>query len=297
MIDRIPSLSSLRAFEAMARLERVNAVAKELHLTHGAVSHQLKLLEDSLGVALFHRQTRQMKLTEAGRTYAYQVRQALDEISQASMQLKQSQKDSTLVVSVLPSFAMYWLLPRLEDFRSQFPQLSLHLHASLSFTEFDRNRIDCAIRFGHGQWPEVVSEKLMDDSLVIVGSPRLIGRQSTQDIKKLWKFPWLHAGESWSSWLTQAGLDMDAPVAALHFTDSTHLLEAAQRGMGLALTRRSIAQDLLQRQELVLASQIESPHHGAYHLVWPHRSQQHPHLQKLRDWLSIEVKKYQLSLC
>ena len=297
MIDRIPSLSSLRAFEAMARLERVNAVAKELHLTHGAVSHQLKLLEDSLGVALFHRQTRQMKLTEAGRTYAYQVRQALDEISQASMQLKQSQKDSTLVVSVLPSFAMYWLLPRLEDFRSQFPQLNLHLHASLSFTEFDRNRIDCAIRFGHGQWPEVVSEKLMDDSLVIVGSPRLIGRQSTQDIKKLWKFPWLHAGESWSSWLTQAGLDMDAPVAALHFTDSTHLLEAAQRGMGLALTRRSIAQELLQRQELVLASQIESPHHGAYHLVWPHRSQQHPHLQKLRDWLSIEVKKYQLSLC
>ena len=297
MIDRIPSLSSLRAFEAMARLERVNAVAKELHLTHGAVSHQLKLLEDSLGVALFHRQTRQMKLTEAGRTYAYQVRQAMDEISQASMQLKQSQKDSTLVVSVLPSFAMYWLLPRLEDFRSQFPQLSLHLHASLSFTEFDRNRIDCAIRFGHGQWPEVVSEKLMDDSLVIVGSPRLIGRQSTQDIKKLWKFPWLHAGESWSSWLTQAGLDMDAPVAALHFTDSTHLLEAAQRGMGLALTRRSIAQELLQRQELVLASQIESPHHGAYHLVWPHRSQQHPHLQKLRDWLSIEVKKYQLSLC
>ena len=296
MIERIPSLSSLRVFEAMARLERVNLVAKELNLTHGAVSHQLKSLEDSLGVALFHRQARQLKLTEAGRTYAYQVRQALDEISQASMQLKQSQKNSALVVSVLPSFAMYWLLPRLEDFRSQFPQLSLHLHASLAFTEFERNRIDCAIRFGHGQWPNVVSEKLMDDSLVLVGAPSLIGQFDKANIQLLWELPWLHAGESWSSWLTHAGLELNAPAVNLHFTDSTHLLDAAKRGMGLALTRRSIAQDLLDRQELMLASQIESPHHGAYHLVWPHRSQQHPQLQPFRDWLSIQVKKFHKSL-
>lgn len=296
MIDRIPSLSSLRAFEAMARLERVNSVAKELHLTHGAVSHQLKLLEDSLGVSLFHRQTRQMKLTEAGRTYAYQVRQALDELSQASTQLKQSHRQNELTVSVLPSFAMHWLLPKLDDFRQNHPDLKLHLHANLSFTEFERNRIDCAIRFGHGQWPEVLSEKLMDDSLVIVGSPTLIGRTPSATFTHLWKLPWLHAGESWSSWLMHAGLEMDAPVAALHFTDSTHLLEAVQRGMGLALTRRSIAHDLLQRQALVLACPIESQHSGAYHLVWPHRSQNNPHLHKLRDWLSIQVKKYQLSL-
>lgn len=296
MIDRIPSLSSLRAFEAMARLERVNAVAKELHLTHGAVSHQLKLLEDSLGISLFHRQVRQMKLTEAGRTYAYQVRQALDELSQASTQLKQSQRQKELIVSVLPSFALHWLLPRLDDFRQQHPDLHLHMHASLSFTEFERNRIDCAIRFGHGQWPEVLSEKLMSDSLVIVGSPSLIGSEPNPNIKTLWNLPWLHAGESWSSWLTHAGLDLDAPVAALHFTDSTHLLEAVKRGMGLALTRRSIAQDLLQRQELVQASPIESQHLAAYHLVWPHRSQNNPHLKHLRDWLSIQIKEYQLSL-
>jgi LysR family glycine cleavage system transcriptional activator len=296
MIDRIPSLSSLRAFEALARLERVNAVAKELHLTHGAVSHQLKLLEDSLGVSLFHRQTRQMKLTEAGRTYAYQVRQALDELSQASTQLKQAQRQNELTVSVLPSFAMHWLMPRLDDFRQSHADLKLHLHASLSFTEFERNRIDCAIRFGQGQWPEVLSEKLMDDSLVLVGSPALMGQPSTLDIKSLWKLPWLHAGESWSSWLTHADLDRDAPLVVMHFTDSTHLLEAARRGMGLALTRRSIAHDLLARQELVLASPIETQHSGSYHLVWPHRSQNNPHLKQFRDWLSIQVKKYQLSL-
>ena len=296
MIDRIPSLSSLRAFEAMARLERVNAVAKELHLTHGAVSHQLKLLEDSLGISLFHRQTRQMKLTEAGRTYAYQVRQALDELSQASTQLKQTQRQNELTVSVLPSFAMHWLLPRLDDFRHLHPDLNLHMHASLSFTEFERNRIDCAIRFGYGLWPEVLSEKLMDDSLVLVGSPSLIGYKPTRNIKTLWQLPWLHAGESWSSWLTYAALNLDAPAATLHFTDSTHLLEAAKNGMGLALTRRSIAQNLLQRKELVLVSQIEAQHSGAYHLVWPHRSQNHPHLKQFRDWLSIQVKKYQLSL-
>ena len=296
MSTRIPPFSALRAFEALARLERVTAVAKELNLTHGAISHQIKSLEDLVGVPLFHRQARSMTLTDAGRTYAYQVRQILDELGQATSQLREPVNDKSLSLTVLPSFAMYWLLPRLNDFRDRHPDLHLQLHAGMQFMAFDKTRIDAALRFGHGQWPNLQTERLMGDSLVVVASPDLVANTSFKNIKSLWKFPWLHAGESWAKWLTQAGTDEDPATTVMQFTDSTHLIEATRRGMGVALTRRSIAHDLLQSGELKCLSSAEPVHHSSYYLVWPHRSQPHPSLRVFRDWLSIQVKQYQASL-
>jgi LysR family glycine cleavage system transcriptional activator len=144
MTSRIPPLSALKAFEAMARLERVNAVAKELHLTHSAVSHQLKGLEELVGVALFDRSARHMTLTEAGRTYAYQVRQSLDELSQATQKLSNPAHEDILSIAVLPSFATHWLIPRLADFQQTYPNVVLSLHAGLSFIEFEKNRMKTA---------------------------------------------------------------------------------------------------------------------------------------------------------
>lgn len=296
MTTRIPPFSALRAFEALARLERVTAVAKELHLTHGAISHQIKSLEEELGVPLFHRQARSMTLTEAGRTYAYQVRQILDELAQATSQLREPTSDKTLALTVLPSFAMYWLLPRLADFRMKHPDIHLQLNAGLHFMAFEKTRIDAALRFGHGQWPNLQSERLMGDSLVVVASPDLVKNTSFKNIKALWKFPWLHAGESWAAWLSHANLDADPAPTAMQFTDSTHLIDAARRGMGVALTRRSIAHDLLQAGELTCLSAVEPAHQSDYYLVWPYRSQPHPSLRLFRDWLSIQIKSYQISL-
>ena len=296
MSTRIPPFSALRAFEALARLERVNAVAKELHLTHGAISHQIKSLEDMVGVPLFHRQARSMTLTEAGRTYAYQIRQILDELGQATSLVREPTKANTLALTVLPSFAMYWLLPRLSDFRAQHPDIHLQLNAGLQFMTFEQTRIDAALRFGHGQWPNLQSELLMGDSLVVVAAPQLIGKASFKTGKALWKFPGLHAGESWSGWLAHAGLDASPAPTVMQFTDSTHLLEACRRGMGVALSRRSIAHELMQSGELVCLSPTEPVHQSSYYLVWPYRSQPHPVLRVFRDWLSIQIKSYQTSL-
>ena len=296
MPSRIPPLSALKAFEAMARLERVNAVAKELHLTHSAVSHQLKGLEELVGVALFDRSARHMTLTEAGRTYAYQVRQSLDELSQATQKLRNPAHEDILSIAVLPSFATYWLIPRLADFQQTYPNVVLSLHAGLSFIEFEKIRIDGALRFGHGQWPNLQTEHLMGDSLVLVGAPSLVGQQTFKTLKSLMKYPLLHSGESWTSWLQSVHIEDEPPAAAMAFTDSTHLLEAAKLGMGIALTRRSIAHNLIEQGTLRSLSPIEPAHSSSYYLVWPYHSQPHPMLKKFRDWLSIHVKQYQASL-
>lgn len=296
MNKRLPPFSALRAFEALARLGRVNAVAKELHLTHSAISHQIKNLEALVGVALFHREARTMSLTDAGRTYAYQVRHILDELSQVTNQLRDPSQDKTLALTVLPSFAMHWLLPRLPDFRALYPDIHLQLHAGLHFAVLENNRIDAALRFGHGPWPNLQSELLMGDRLVVVASPGLVQNTSFKTGKALWKYPWMHAGESWATWLSHAQLDADPAPTALTFTDSTHLIEAAKQGMGIALTRRSIAHALLERGELKCLSPVEPLHQSAYYLVWPYRSQPHPSLRLFRDWLSIQVQQYQASL-
>jgi LysR family transcriptional regulator, glycine cleavage system transcriptional activator len=296
MTSRIPPLSALKAFEALARLERVNAVAKELHLTHSAVSHQLRGLEEWVGVALFDRRARQLTLTEAGRTYAYQVRQSLDELSQATQKLTKPAHEDVLSIAVFPSFAMHWLVPRLFDFQQTYPNVVLSFHAGLAFIEFEKTRIDGALRFGHGQWPNVQTELIMGDSLVLVASPSLVGTQSFKTLKSLKKYPLLHSGESWSTWLKSALLEDEPPAADMVFTDSTHLLEAAKLGLGIGLTRRSIANNLIQQGLLRSLSPIEPVHSSSYYLVWPYRSKPHPMLKKFRDWLSIQVKQYQTSL-
>jgi len=296
MTERIPPLAALRAFITVARLGSLSAAAKALHLTHGAVSHQIRAIEDMLGQDLLVRQGRGVALTDAGRRYAYQVRPLLDELAQASTQVRASQTHSSLVLSVLPSWAMHWLLPRLSDWTHQQPHIHLSLRAGLLFTDLDSTRIDAAVRFGHGQWPNVQVQHLMGDALVVVAAPRLWPPTRKGQLKDWRQLPCMHAGESWAHWMGVAGLDADVTSASLHFTDSTHLLEAARLGHGVALTRRSIANSLLAQGELVLVSPVQAPHPDAYHIVWPHSATVNPALRLFRDWLSVQVKQYEKEL-
>lgn len=296
MTERIPPLAALRAFVTVARLGSMSAAAKALHLTHGAVSHQIRAIEDLLGQTLLVRQGRGVALTDAGRSYAYQVRPLLEELANASAQARASQTQSSLVLSVLPSWVMHWLLPRLSDWTHQHPHIHLSLRAGVLFTDLDSTRIDAAVRFGHGQWPNVQVQHLMGDFLVVVAAPHL-WPPAQKGARKDWRhLPCMHAGESWASWLGVAGLDVDVKPASLHFTDSTHLLEAARLGHGVALTRRSIAQSLLARGELVLVSPVQAPHPDGYHIVWPHSAKVNPQLRLFRDWLSVQAKHYEKEL-
>lgn len=293
---KLPPLAALRAFEALARLGKVNLAALELHVTHSAVSHQIRSLEEYLGLALVIRSKRSLTLTDEGRVYAYQIRQALGEIAGVTEKLLAKTKHPQLTVSVLPSYAMHWLLPRLHDFRAAHPELHLRLDSSMEFSHFGQGPLDGAIRFGHGQWPDVHCEALMGDSLLVVAARDFNHGVLPDTAQAVLELPLLHASESWPIWLGAAGVEGVRPHASLEFTDSTLMLEAVRLGHGVALTRRSIAHGLLQRGELVKLTEVEPAHASRYYLVWPAGRKPSAALSDLHHWLKNQIALYQDSL-
>jgi LysR family transcriptional regulator, glycine cleavage system transcriptional activator len=301
MSSRLPPLPALRAFAALAKLGSVSAAADALSLTHGAVAHQVRALEAFLGVTLVERRGRQLGLTDAGRIYGYQVRQTLDDLADVTERLKHGRRatdERTLRIAVLPSFAHGWLVPRLAGFRRRFPRARLALHASMGFVDLEAANVDCAIRFGHGRWPGVVTQRLMGDTLVLVASPTLLGTRGTPELEALLKLPLLEASESWSSWLSSLPSPPRAPrpPARIEFTDSTHLLEAARASLGIALTRRSIADGLLQRGELVLAHSHACEHASSYFALTRPMPRADAALDGFVEWLQRECARFGASL-
>lgn len=292
MNARTPPLPALRAFAAWVRLGSIQAAADELGLTAGAVSHQIRALEKFLDIALVERQGKRWRLTDSGRIYGYQVRQALQDIADVTERLRRRQPHrntpQVLRVAVLPSFAQGWLLPRLADFMRWHPEVRLHLHGSMQYDDLTEGRLDCAIRFGHGQWPDVQCRPLMGDALMLLASPRLLEAERPESLQSLLQLPLLHASENWSAWLA-ALPPGDPPLqrlpAWMEFSDSTHLLEAARLGLGVALSRRSIADALLQRHELVAAHPRMCAHSSSYYLLRPQQAPAHAACEAFADWL------------
>ncbi|QLG95910.1 LysR family transcriptional regulator [Pseudomonas yamanorum] len=293
---KLPPLAALRAFEALARLGKVSQAALELHVTHSAVSHQIRSLEEYLDVALVTRSGRSLVLTDEGRVYAYQIRQALGEIAGVTERLQAKAKHAQLTVSVLPSYGLFWLLPRLKGFMNANPGLHLKLASTMDLVSFEQGLVDCAIRFGHGQWPDVHCEPLMVDSLLVVAAPGFNGGALPTTAQAVLEQPLLHASESWPVWLSAAGIDGQRPPSILEFTDSTLLLEAVKLGYGIALTRRSIAQALIERGELVKLTDVEPEHSSRYFLVWPTDSKRSIQISSLLVWLKGQVAEYQGNL-
>src|SRR5436853_1369485 len=172
MARKLPPLSALRPFEAAARLESFSKAAAELHLTHGAVSHQVRALEEHLGTPLFARHGKRVTLTAAGRAFAERVRASLEELAAAAESLR-ARREDRLTVSVLPSFASRWLMPRLIRFMDANPQVAVTVDATTVLADFAADEIDIAIRFGVGPWPPLVCEKFLEDEYFPVASPRL----------------------------------------------------------------------------------------------------------------------------
>src|SRR5206468_13108521 len=173
MDPRIPPMQALRAFEAVARTGSLTKAAEGLHLTHGAISHQLKGLEEDLGVRLTERAGRGIRLTDEGARFAKRVRVALSEIAEAVREVTEQNNPRQLRVSVVPSFAARWLLPRIGRFLAAHSDIDLDVRASGAFVDFRRDDADVAIRYGFGDWPDVIIEHLLDDRFFPVCSPRL----------------------------------------------------------------------------------------------------------------------------
>ena len=290
-MNNLPPLPALRAFEAVARLGSVVKAADELHVTHGAVSQQLRALEDYLGLHLFHRRGKRLTVTEDGRIYALRLRMALGDIAAATGDVLSLPRPDELIIAILPSFGAHWLVRRLPRFRAAQPDLKITLRAGLDLIDFQVERVDAAVRMGPGGWEGTSQSQLFMDELVAVASPAFNGGCLPRTPAEFIAAPLIRSVESWSAWLAAAGLPDSVPAGPV-YSDSNLVIEALRQGQGVTLTRRSLVHDAVRRGELVLLSAIAAPYANPYWLVWPLRSEGTAKLAAFRAWLEAEVHDY-----
>ncbi|KYK45802.1 transcriptional regulator [Bradyrhizobium liaoningense] len=291
MTARLPSLNGLRAFEAAARHLSFTLAASELNVTQTAISHQIRRLEEELGIRLFIRQNRALALTPEARDYLPGVRAAFNDLRLATDRLLRKEDDKVLTVSTLASLAAKWLLPRLTDFQEQHPGIDVRITTSTSLVDFQRDNVDAAIRYGRGQWPGLRADWLMADELFPVCSPSLLrGDKPLRRPEDLRNHPLLHTSnansDDWRLWLTAAGLPADiARHPGITFDMIFMTIQAAIDGIGVAMGRTSYVQDDIAKGRLVVPFKIALPADAGFYLVAPEGRREAPKLAAFRQWI------------
>ena len=291
MTARLPSLNGLRAFEAAARHLSFTLAAAELNVTQTAISHQIRRLEEELGIRLFIRQNRALALTPEARDYLPGVRAAFNDLRLATDRLLRKDDDKVLTVSTLASLAAKWLLPRLTDFQEQHPGIDVRITTSATFVDFQRDNVDAAIRYGRGQWPGLRADWLMADELFPVCSPSLLrGDKPLRRPEDLRHHPLLHTSntnsDDWRLWLTAAGLPADiARHPGITFDMIFMTVQAAIDGIGVAMGRTSYVQDDIAKGRLVVPFKIALPADAGFYLVSPEGRREAPKLVAFREWM------------
>lgn len=289
MTARLPSLNGLRAFEAAARHLSFTQAAAELNVTQTAISHQIRRLEEELGLRLFVRQNRSLALTPEAREYLPGVRAAFNDLRLATDRLLRRDDGRVLTVSTLASLAAKWLLPRLSDFQESHPGIDVHITTSTSLVDFERDKIDAAIRYGRGQWPGVRAEWLMADELFPVCSPALLnGSKPLRCPEDLKDHVLLHAGngDDWRLWLTAASLPTDiSRQPGVTFDLVFMTVQAAIDGIGVAMGRTTYVRDDIAKGRLVVPFRIALPANAGFYLVTPEGRADSQKLTAFRQWL------------
>ncbi|MEP7063726.1 MAG: LysR substrate-binding domain-containing protein [Betaproteobacteria bacterium] len=289
---RIP-LNSLTAFRSVAELQNLRAAAEVLNLTHSAVSQQIKGLEQNLGFDLFDRRGRRIVLNPAGQALLRSVQGALAQIEdgvQAAAAAATGELQR-LRITVLPSFAQRWLLPRIGRWRERHPALPLEIDASIRTVELSREGFHAAVRQGRGPWPGLSSERLFDQPpIVVVGSPSAARRLANAHPEAFTREPLLGDADLWKTWFAAAGVHRNVTTVAV-FNDAGLMLQATEQSLGLALSREILAADALCDGRLVQISPIAITHRDAepYHIVYPPGLRDWPPLASLRTWLRDEL--------
>lgn len=289
MTRRLPPLTALRAFEAVARHLSMARAAAELHVTPAAVSQQIKQLEEQLGQALFRR-GKPLALSEAAAAALPLLSDAFDRLERATALLR-SGADGPLVVSTPPAFAARWLVPRLEHFQARHPEIELRLLATRRLVDFDLEDVDCAIRFGSGNYPGLHVERLMPETIIPVAAPALAaGIKNVADLlhRPLLNDDW-HTGQrvfpDWETWFESQGIEPDGPLRIQRFGETNLTIQAAVSGLGVALVWHSLVADDLRNGRLVqlFDHAISTP--MAYHLVVPQKLAGLAKVMAFRAWL------------
>jgi LysR family glycine cleavage system transcriptional activator len=284
MPGRPPSLRAVAAFEAAARHQSFSRAAEELNLTHGAVSHAIRGLEERLGSRLFERRARGVNLTEAGRVLALKVRLSVGLLSEA-FEARPWLQRSHLVVSVLPAFASRVLIPLVPLFRATYPEITLDLRMTQALVDVAAGDADLAIRYGPGRWPGMSAFKLADELIFPVVSPMYPGTHPAEPNDMKSEDLIGHPELPWRPWFAAAGLDWVEPRMPLHIDDSAMLLDAAAAGAGIALARSVLAAPDLRAGRLVRLFETSIDAGYSYWLAWNPVSEKQEAISRFRDWL------------
>lgn len=284
----LPPLAALRAFEAAGRRLSFRDAADELGVTATAISHQIRLLEQTLGLRLFHRETRRVRLTAEAAVLLPVLRDGFDAFAEAIDQIRGRPPAGVLTISAPTAFVAKWLVPRLADFRAAHPGCDLRLHASDSLVDFARDGVDVAVRYGPGPYPGLVVHRLVVDRVAPACSPHLAIR-SVRDLAKgaLLHFEWAHLTDetpTWAAWLRHEGISDVDGGAGIRFSDEGHVIQAAIAGQGIALLSLVLAAEDLASGALVQPFGPVLDAHP-YWVVHPRHPARAEDVGKLVDWL------------
>ncbi len=284
---KLPPLNAVRAFDAAARHLNLRHAAADLFVTPGAVSQQIRQLEDWLGVRLFERQARGLALTEAGQQFHATVGRALKSIAQAAERVQPDH--NTVTISVLPTIAARWLMPRLDSFTRRYPLVQVRVDANIALAQFDGDGVDLAIRHASVAPAGLESRPLCREAMYPVCSPayrdaHVRDGRLLPDVRLLHE-TWPRAsGEYWLRWLDEQRYQHIDAARGLYFSHEMLAADAAARGQGVALTNQLLTADALARGELVVAVPQPLVTGKSYLLVWPERSLRES-VRGFRDWL------------
>jgi LysR family glycine cleavage system transcriptional activator len=293
MNEALPPLNALRTFEAAARQSSFTRAAQELHVTQTAVSHQMRILEAHLGIRLFLRLPRRLVLTAEGQAYARELGRVFERIGDATAALRAQPRREVLAVTLLPSLAARWLLPRLGRFIAAHPRIDLRILSTERQLDFARESVDVGIRFGYGRYAGLRTEKLMEDECFPVCSPRLLGKRRRLQVTDLRRYTLLHddSPDGWRRWLRAAGTTAVDPERGHIFTDASMMVQAAVEGDGMAMGRRVLVERELAQKRLVRPFAVSLASDQAYYLVSSEHTADLPRVQAFRAWARDEAAR------
>jgi LysR family glycine cleavage system transcriptional activator len=301
---RLPPLNALRAFEAAARHLNFSRAADELSVTPGAVSQQIQNLEDYVGVALFKRTPKGLLLTDAAQTALPALREAFDRLAEAASLLTAAVDGRRLTLTAPPSFAAKWLVPRLGRFETAHPQVDVWLSADMELVDFANGEVDLAVRYGGGPYPGLEVMRLMRETVIPVMSPELNAANPLGAPGDLANHVLLHDGSpdadescpDWQMWLAARGVKGVDGSRGPRFNQSSLVIEAAMTGRGVALAKRTLAQDDLDAGRLIAPMAITTSVDFAYYVVHPKAKARLPQVKAFVSWIQGEAAAHEAAL-
>ena len=289
--NRLPPLSALRGFEAAARLNSFSKASNELFMTQSAISHQVKLLEDYFGQALFKRVNRTVEVTDAGVDFLKTTQLVLSQLQKGTVRLEFFNKPGLVVLDTSPAFASKWLMERLPEFKSAHPEIDAWVYTKYSQESLEHAEVDLAVWLGNGDWPGVDCIQLFEDEVTPLYAPSMLQPgQKIESYEDLTQFPLIHVEqverrEDWHAWFSEVELPEAESVAGYNFNDSGLALDCALSGQGVVLGSAFLARDLIESGQLVRPFDKGLATERNYYLVYRSDKRDNENVEAMASWI------------